>query len=106
LQGRCPGQRQRSYATVANLLFKDFARPAENCRCARFADSNLNTGDLRVVESLQQQQMTPVVYNNDDNRGAAFFRLGLSHGRDFLRSIEREHFLHRQLRLCSSRERQ
>src|SRR5213080_4406760 len=39
LQGRRSGQSQSSYATVADLIFKYFAGPSENCCGARLADS-------------------------------------------------------------------
>src|SRR5215472_1237937 len=64
LQWRRPGQSQRRYASVANLVFKHFARPSKNCCRARFANANLNARDLRLVESFQQQQITAVVHNN------------------------------------------
>src|SRR5438094_4373639 len=98
LQRRRSGQSQSSYATVADLIFKYFAGPAENCRGARLADSNLNAGDLRVVESLQEQHMTAVVHNDNYNGGATLFCFGLRRGRDFLCSVEREHFFHGQIR--------
>src|SRR5262249_15236825 len=50
LQSRRTGQGQRGYATLADLIFKHFARPVENCRRPRFADSNLYAGNLGVVE--------------------------------------------------------
>src|SRR5205814_9001590 len=67
LQWGRPRQSQRRYTAVANLILKHLARPAENRRSPRFPNANLNARDLRVVESLQQQQMTVVVHNNDDN---------------------------------------
>jgi len=92
LQGRCPGQCYRSYATVANLIFKDFARPAENCRCARFADSDLDTSNLRIVQAFEQQQMTTVVYNDNYNRGFAFCCLRFCRCSDLLCGVKRSTF--------------
>src|SRR5262245_51494510 len=77
LQRCCPRQRQRSYATVAHLIFKHFAWASENRCRSSFTNANLNARNLRVVESLQQQKMTAVVHNNDDNGGPTFFGLGL-----------------------------
>src|ERR1051326_4163703 len=54
LQRRCPRQRQRSYTPVTHLIFKHFARPAEDRRSSRFANANLNARNLRIVEPLQQ----------------------------------------------------
>src|SRR5438046_10000206 len=50
LQRRRSGQSQSSYATGADLIFKYFAGPSENCRGARLADSNLHAGHLCVVK--------------------------------------------------------
>src|SRR5262249_8260513 len=60
LQRCCPRQRQRSYATVAHLIFKHFAWASENRGRSRFTNANLNTRNLCIVESFQQQQMTAV----------------------------------------------
>src|ERR1051325_5414772 len=98
LQRCCSRQSQRSYATVTHLIFKHFARPSENRRGPCFANANLYACNLRVVESLEQQQMTAVVYNNNHNGGSTLFSFGLRRGRDFLCSIQREHFFHGQLR--------
>src|SRR5438477_3538023 len=75
LQRRRSGQSQSSYATVADLIFKDFAGPSENCCGARLADSSLYAGNLSVVQSLEQQQMSAVIHDDDYNRRATLFLL-------------------------------
>src|SRR6059058_4213550 len=76
LQRRRSGQSQSSYATVADLIFKDFAGPSENCCGARLADSNLYAGNLSVVQSLEQQQMPAIIHEDDHNRRATLFCFG------------------------------
>src|SRR5438874_2528763 len=83
LQRRRSGQSQSSYATVADLIFKDFAWPSENCRGARLADSNLHAGNLSVVQSLEQQQMSAIIHDGDYNRRATLFCFGLRRRSDF-----------------------
>src|SRR5205814_3292821 len=68
LQRRRSGQSQSSYATVADLIFKYFAGPPENCCGARLANSNLHAGNLSVVQSLEQQQVAAIIYDDDHNR--------------------------------------
>src|SRR5213080_237752 len=99
LQRRRSGQSQSSYATVADLIFKYFAGSSENCCGARLADSNLHAGNLSVVQSLEQQQMSAIIHNDDYNCRATLFSFGLRRCCDFLCSVEREHFFHGQLRL-------
>src|SRR5436189_4920471 len=99
LQRRRSGQSQSSYATVADLIFKYFAGPSENCRGARLADSNLHAGNLSVVQSLEQQQMSAIIHDDDYNRRATLFCFGLRRGCDFFCSVEREHFFYGQIRL-------
>src|SRR5438067_6714686 len=99
LQRRRSGQSHSSYATVADLIFKYFAGASENCCGARLANSNLHAGNLSVVQSLEQQQVSAIIYDDDYNRRATFFCFGLRRGCDFLRSVEREHTFHWQLRL-------
>jgi len=97
LQRRCSGQGQRRYATVTHLIFEYFAGPSKNRCGACLSDSNLDAGNLSVVQSLEQQQVSAVVHDYDYNRRATLFRFGLRRGRDFLGSVEREHFFHGQL---------
>src|SRR5207248_11366666 len=104
LQRRRSWQSKSSYATLADLIFKYFAGPSENCRGARLADSNLHAGNLSFVQSLEQQQMSAIIHNDDYNRRATLFSFGLRRGCDFLCSVEREHFFHGQV--CSDRSSQ
>src|SRR5437763_10535742 len=104
LQWRRSGQSQSSYATVADLIFKYFAGPSENCRGARLADSNLHAGNLSVVQSFEQQQMSAIIHDDDYNRRATLFCFGLRRGSDFLCGLKCEHIFHWQLRLRSRRK--
>src|SRR5207249_8928243 len=88
LQRCCAGQSQSSYAAVADLIFKYFAGPSENGRGARLAYSNLHAGNLSVVQSLEQQQMSAVIHDDDNNCRATLFCFGLRRGSDFLCSVE------------------
>src|SRR5204863_3332460 len=97
LQWRRSGQSQSSYATVADLIFKYFAGPSENCRGARLADSNLHAGNLSVVQSLKQQQMSAIIHNDDYNRRATLFSFGLRRGRDFLWGFKSKHLFYGQI---------
>ena len=52
LQRRCTWQNERSYAPLADLIFKHLTWASDNRRCSRFTNSNLDARDLCVVESL------------------------------------------------------
>src|SRR5262249_39796264 len=104
LQWRRTRQGERCDATLAYLIFKYFAQSTENRCCPCFADSNFNAGDLRIIQTLEQQQVTTVIHENDDNRGAAFFRFCFCRGRDFLCGFKREDLFYRQV--CFNRSAQ
>jgi hypothetical protein len=64
---------------------------------ARLSDAHLDTRYLRVVESVQEQQISAVFDDGDHHWPSAALGLGLRRGSNSLRGPEREHALRRQL---------
>src|SRR5438876_4668938 len=65
LQRSGAGQRERRDPPVAHLILKDFARPPENSRGPRLSDADFHACDLRVVEALEEQEMSAVIHHYD-----------------------------------------
>src|SRR5438477_12890817 len=84
-----PGQRQRRDPPVAHLILKDFARSPENSRGSRLPDADFHTCDLRVVEALEEQEMSAVIHHNDHDRRTTPFRFAFGGSGDYLSSLER-----------------
>jgi len=104
LQRSGPWQRQGRDRAVAHLILKDFARPPENSRGPRFADSDFNACHLSIVEPFQEQHVTAIIHNHYHDSGATSLCFGLRGGCDLLRDLERQHFLRRQVPFDGSEE--
>src|SRR5262249_22625513 len=68
----------------------------------RLADGDVGAGRKCLVESVQSDQVAPVVDDCDGSAGMGFLRLDGGGGDGPLRSVERQGPLIRKLRLCAA----
>jgi hypothetical protein len=98
LERGCTREHQRCDPTFANLVLEDFARPAEDRRRPRLADSHLHARHLGVVQPLQEEDMASVVHHDDHHGGPAFQRFRFRGSPNLLRRFQCQHRLHRKFR--------
>src|SRR5262249_32900114 len=99
---RCrAGQREGRNAPVAYLIFEDFAWPSEDRGGAGLADADLNARNLRIVEAVQDEQISAVIDDRNHYRGTS--PVGFSFGGrcDLLRNVQCKNLLGWQLRVRS-----
>src|SRR5262249_13205798 len=97
LERRSAWQHQRSGSPVFDLVLELLARPAEIRGRTSLADCDIDARDLRIVETLEEQEVPAVVHNGNDDRGTTFVGLGLRRSRNGLGGFEGEHLLYRQV---------
>src|SRR5437667_6134674 len=85
------------HPAVLNLILKYLAGPSKDRGCARFRDSHVDTGYLRIVQPLEHQQIATVIDDCDHYRRAAFLCFGFSGRGDFPGCVQCEHLLDGQL---------
>jgi hypothetical protein len=73
LERCCTGQREGSYASVAHLILEDLGGPPEDRSGAGLGDADIDTRELRVVESLESQQRSGVVDDGGPSRSDAAY---------------------------------
>src|ERR1700752_2888520 len=69
LQRSCSGQCQGCDPSLLDLIFEVLTRTSKNSGGSSFSNTHFDTGDLCVVEPVQQKRMTSVI--NDDNHSGA-----------------------------------
>lgn len=75
---RCGARKDEgSDAAVLDLIFKLFTGPAENRGSARFADSDVDARDLRIVKPFKDNGIPAVVHDDDHDRCVSLLRLCL-----------------------------
>jgi len=84
------------------LILKDLARAAENGRRPGLANTDIDACDLRIVEPFDEDRVSPIVNDRDDNGRVALFRLGLGGSGYFFRRFQSENLFLSQLRAPDS----
>src|SRR5207249_646012 len=97
LQRRCARQRNGSDTTVFNLIFENLARTAEDRRGAGLANAHVDAYHLRVVETFDDERISAVIHDNDDDRRVSLLGFRLRGSRYFFDDFESKNFLFRQL---------
>ena len=75
-------------------------RALESLCGARLLDRHLDAAGLRAVDALQIEQVSAVIDHRYHYVPVVFPGLGLCGGRHFLRSVQGQDFLFRELRGC------
>src|SRR6266545_1925864 len=81
LERRRVGESQSGHAAVADLILEDLARPPVDRRGASLADPDVDAGDLGSVHPFEQDDVSAVVHDHDDDLDLSGSRGFLSRGR-------------------------
>ena len=91
--GAAPGRPSAATRPFPHLLLENPARPAEDGCRPGLGNPDLDAGDLRVVETVEDQEVATVVHDRNDDRRASTFGLCLGSFGNGFGSAEREDLL-------------